>query len=292
MATHDFKLIPAEELEQGSLEWHTFRAEHLPASEVAAAMGISPFFPKTPAELNAVRTGEAIVEETMPMRRGKELEPIARAAVNEMYNREFLPAVVSRQGYGASLDGVDFTSVETCDILELKCPLDPAKLFAACDGSGEFPKHYWYQMCQQAWCLPIAVDVIFAVYDGETGDIRTITIDAQVLRETWEAECKPAWEAFLGTNHEPIEIDQAENDKWCEAARKWDDAKRAVIEAKKAAGIAKLEKAEKDAKAELIAVSEAGIPNVGHGIRVGWSEVEPSMRPGYVTKRVTGKWED
>lgn len=293
MAEPEFRLIPAEELEQGSLAWHEFRATHYPASEVGAVMECNPWFPKNQAELNAVRTGEAVVEGNFAMDRGNRLEPIARAAVNEMYGREFLPAVVERGKYSASLDGVFFVSMDACIILELKCPMNPEKLFAAIAGEKEdIPLNYWYQMCQQAWCLPIATEIIFGVYDGETEELRTITIDAEVMRQVWIDECLPAWERFESTNHPPLEIDQTENEAWCNAARKWDLAKRAVIDAKKEIKLTQLEKAEKEAKLELIAACEAGLPNVGHGIRIGWSEVEPSMRAGYVTKKVTGKWED
>ena len=289
----DWKIFPATELEQGSLEWHQFRAEHYPASEAGAVMGVNPWMPRNQRELYAVRNGEAFVEENFAMARGTKLEPRARELVSIMYDKDFEPAVAERDQFSASLDGVHFHSMEACEILEVKCPLNIEKYVDLASGMiSDIPEHYMFQMAQQAYCVPICTEIIFTVYSEEEDCVFTQAIDAEALRARFITEVMPAWLEFEGSNFEPLEIDQSENEAWCDAAKAWDEAKAAVIKAKKDAGIAALEKAEKAAKEALIEACESGIANVGHGIRVGWSEVEQSIRKAYITKRVTGKWED
>ena len=289
----DWRIFPAAELEQGSLEWHQFRLEHFPASEVGALMGVNPWMPRNQRELFAVRNGEAFVEENFAMARGTRLEPRGRELACIMYNRDFEPAVAERGQYSASLDGVQFQSAEACDILEVKCPLNVEKYVDLELGEIiDIPEHYMLQMAQQAWCVPVAVDVIFTVYWEKEDRIFTQSIDAEALRARFEKEVMPAWLEFEGSNFEPLELDQSKNEAWCAAAKAWDKAKAELIKAKKDAGIAALENAEKAAKKALIEACEAGITNVGHGIRIGWSEVEESTRAAYITKRVTGRWED
>ncbi len=287
----NWQILPASEMEQGSLEWHQFRLKHFPASEAGAVMGVNPWMPRNQRELFAVRNGEAFVEENFAMARGTKLEPRARELANMMYETDFEPAVAQRDQFSASLDGVHFWSPESCQILEVKCPLNVEKYVT--DGMiSDIPEHYMFQMAQQAWCVPISTEVIFVVYSEEEDRIFTQAIDAEALRARFITEVMPAWLEFEGSNFEPLEVDQTDNEAWCAAAKTWDEAKAAVIKAKKDAGIAALEKAEKAAKEALIEACESGIANVGHGIRVGWSEVQESIRKAYVTKRVTGKWED
>ncbi len=291
--SNDWRIFPAAELEQGSLDWHVFRRSHYPASEAGAVTETARFFPKTRRELFAVRSGEAVVEETMPMRRGTKLEPIARQRACELYGMEFEPAVAERGKLSASLDGVCFDTPTTCCILELKCPMNPEKLIAAVEGElDDIPEDYVFQMAQQAYCVPVATDVIFGVYDEKNDELHTIAINGDALRDIFLEKVAPAWEEFEGSNYEPLEIDQTENETWCTLAKAWSESKDALKKAEAEAGIKELQKAEKAAKTALIEACEAGIANVGHGIRVGWSEVAPKTVKGYVGKRVTGMWED
>ncbi|MCX7143645.1 MAG: YqaJ viral recombinase family protein, partial [Proteobacteria bacterium] len=65
-------------LVQGTTEWHAHRARSRNASETPVVLGVSPW--QTPYQLWCIRTGRATQEVTVPMQRGTELEPAARAA--------------------------------------------------------------------------------------------------------------------------------------------------------------------------------------------------------------------
>lgn len=277
------------ELEQGSLEWHMLRSEKYPASEAGAVMEVNPWKPRNQPELAALRDGTLVIVDSMPMQRGRKYEAEAREWVEDALGVT-APAVVAIRGdYMASLDGL---TVKENFIIELKVPMNPEKLFGLMAETESLPDHYFFQICQQAWCVPTAHQLVFAVYDPKTATGRMKVYETQTLKEVFEERIRPAWERFASTQHPPIEIDQSENKEWCEAAKRWDECKAALIEAKKSIKLAELEKQEKAAKEALIKACEAGVPNVAHGIRVGWTEVPPKESNGYVMKRVTGSWED
>ncbi len=276
------------DMEQGSLEWHEMRDKHLPASEVGAVMEVNPWSPKNQRELFAVRNGEMFIEENFAMERGTRLEPKARAWISNVLEIEFQPCIAVNGQYMASLDGLS-RSLET--ILEIKCPMNYEKLRDAVEDS-EIPDHYWFQMCQQAYCTPQAKEIVFCVYDGDNGSGCFRTMDAEPMRQEFIDDIMPAWQSFLSTNHEPLEIDMSDDEMWSAAAHTWWKAKKELADAKKEARISQLEKAEKEAKAALIEACEKGVKNVGHGISVTWSEVPEKTSNGYIMKRVTGSWED
>jgi putative phage-type endonuclease len=279
------------DLEQGSLEWHMFRSSHLNASETGAVMEVNPWFPKNQKELNAIRTGQAVVEENFAMGRGKRYEDEAREWINEQLGADFQPAVVSRGQFGASLDGVA-SMAETADtILEIKVPMDPAKLVKSI-ADGDVPQHYWFQMAQQAWCVPSAVNLVFLVYDPDAGRGWFSKMPVEGLRQTFTGEVQPAWEAFLNTDHGELYIDQTDNEEWCSAAWLYSQAREARVDAEKEIKLSQLKKSEDAAKKALLELCDPHGINRAHGINVHFSEVEPQIRKGYVQRRVTGKWED
>ena len=133
------------DLEQGTVEWHTFRQTHIGASETAIVMGLSPF--KTARDLYLEKTGFKIPPPpSYPMIRGIKLEPLARAIVNETLGVEFTPIVVEHLEHpfiSCSLDGIN----NSCDaILEIKCPGRANHEKAI---HGEVPVHYQVQIQHQ-----------------------------------------------------------------------------------------------------------------------------------------------
>jgi putative phage-type endonuclease len=275
------------DIEQGSLEWHELRQGKYNASEAGAVMEVNPWRPKDRRELAAVRSGELVIEINKAMTRGNEFEGPARQYFSELLGQTFTPCIAVRGEHSASLDGING---DHSVILELKVPMNPDKLFAAIVAS-VLPDHYWYQIAQQAWCAPDSDLVAFAAYDPKEDYGRHVLFDADTLREVFETEVLPAWQTFKGTNYEPVQIDQSKNKEWCKLAKAWSDAKKKREDAEKEAKIAELKKAEKTAKDALIAASEAGTANVGHGVKVGWTEVGPKISKGSVMKRVSGSYE-
>ncbi len=90
------------QLEQGSEEWKRYRRGKRCASESGAVIGVGPL---KKAKLRDIKLGIAEVEETQPMRDGKAMEPLLRQHACEMLSMPFIPVVMERGRYLASLDG-------------------------------------------------------------------------------------------------------------------------------------------------------------------------------------------
>ncbi len=93
------RLVP---LEQGSQEWLAYRRTKRCASESGAVMGHG-YLKK--AKLRDIKLGLDKVEETPPMLAGREMEPVLRQHACEMLRMPFVPVVMERGRYLASLDG-------------------------------------------------------------------------------------------------------------------------------------------------------------------------------------------
>ncbi len=107
-------------IEQGSPEWKAMRRLHITATDAACILGLSPF--KTAEELYYEKMDGIETPVNNAMRRGNELEPIARQLLNEATGIEFTPTVGVHDTEGwcmASLDGISPCGRYIC---EIKCP--------------------------------------------------------------------------------------------------------------------------------------------------------------------------
>ncbi|PZQ48828.1 MAG: hypothetical protein DI556_13515 [Rhodovulum sulfidophilum] len=99
------------ELDQGTSEWHAWRATGVTASEIAAVFGVSPF--KTRWQLWAEKRGLRQPEnlDLNPyVRRGRRFEHLLRETVGAARKLGFFPACVEHEDLSflkASLDGLD-----------------------------------------------------------------------------------------------------------------------------------------------------------------------------------------
>jgi len=85
-------------LDQGSAEWHNFRANHFGASEAAAMLGLSKYQTRTEL-LTAKKTGVApeVSEFTQSLfDKGHATEAAARAILEERLDEELYPTVYSK----------------------------------------------------------------------------------------------------------------------------------------------------------------------------------------------------
>lgn len=107
-------------LSQDSDEWREWRHNGITATDAPIIMGENPW--KKPAELLHKKTNppkEDIINDAM--RRGMELEPIARNLYNQKYNKDVKPVCLQSNTYDwlkASLDGL---SIDKSSVLEIKC---------------------------------------------------------------------------------------------------------------------------------------------------------------------------
>ena len=104
---------------QGTPEWLEFRRNGVFASDVPIIMGVSPW--TTPLELYWMKVEGIELDETPAMKRGKDLEPIARRWFEMIVGSFVNPAVITRKDFtwmGASLDGINDKGI----LVEIKCP--------------------------------------------------------------------------------------------------------------------------------------------------------------------------
>lgn len=141
------KIITGPESEQGSPAWHSFRKGKIGASHAAAIMGIDPW--TTPYQLwRRMLDLDPWPEENEDMRRGKELESIARESFEKDKIGKWNPCVVVSDQYEwifASLDGY---SDQWNSVLEIKCPRknnEEIYIF------GKIPDHHRAQLQHQMY---------------------------------------------------------------------------------------------------------------------------------------------
>lgn len=174
-------------LEQGSKAWLEFRRGKRPASESAAVMGLSPWV--SPYQLWEIRTGRRVVEENSAMRRGTELEPIARAHWERVTGQIWQPMVMVDGEYSASLDGLNLDGTE---LTEIKCPVKgkESETWKAVE-AGSCPEHYRLQVIHQLH-VSAASKGHFMVFDGEDHIALEILPDPVL----WD-EIRGEWDKFM-----------------------------------------------------------------------------------------------
>lgn len=179
------------DLEQGSETWLQWRKGRKMASEAAALLKVSPWFPKTPLELFEVKSGLREVRVTPAMTRGVELEATARALYEISRADLMVPYVVEGEGnYAASLDGLSWDGAR---ILEIKVPWkgSASDLWARA-ARGQIPPHYACQV--QVELMASGAELAdFAVY---AWDVHALTIIEVRHDLAMQARIRAAWDVF------------------------------------------------------------------------------------------------
>jgi len=174
-------------LVQGSPEWHAHRGQYRNASETAAVLGLSPWV--TPYQLWQLRTGRTQQQTTAPMAHGSAMEPVARAAYEQLTGHVMQPLVLVDGEYSASLDGM---TLDRQLMLEVKCPYKgkSSELWQAAE-AGEVPEHYRWQV-QHQLMVSGAEQAHLYVFDGSDG----ILLDVPMEPDSWE-QIHTAWDRFM-----------------------------------------------------------------------------------------------
>lgn len=212
---------------QGSDAWKEWRRSRGTASEVAALMGNSPWFPRTAYQLWLVKTGRQEIAENEAMRRGSRLEAPARAFLEQRLDQSFSPHVSERGRLSASLDGI---TLDGTTLLEIKAPMKGRRssTWKHIEDHGEPPEHYWWQVQQQLLCSG-AASAIFGVCeaDGETiTDAITTVVEPD---ESAQRNIEQAWEWFFQFLDEdtppPADVIERDDAAWAQAAQAYRQAK-------------------------------------------------------------------
>jgi len=217
---------------QGSPEWLDYRRTRGGASEVAALFGDSPFLDGAKA-LYERKTGKTEAYVNDAMRHGIEHEDAAREALAEMHNTTFEPQVVEHPKNPriiASLDGINPNGTT---IAEIKCPPKGVEsdVWQHVANHNAPPQHYWLQIQQQLACSN-ASQCVFAVYDANTKEILTCTVEPDAATHK---DIVAAWEEFflhLDAGIPPVDTRDRTDTEWHAAAQAYREAK-ANLEAAK-----------------------------------------------------------
>lgn len=237
-------------LAQGSPEWHEHRRKYRNASETPAVLGVSPWV--TPYRLWLERTGRAAVEVNAAMKRGTDLEPLARSAYERLTGHVMEPLVLVEGDYSASLDGITLAGDL---IVEIKCPMKgrASMLWQAAERS-ELPENYYWQVQHQLMVSGASTAHLY-VFDGTEG----ILVEQAPRHDRW-SQIHEAWDAFMRCVKDDTAPPLTSRDQRERKDEAWQRAAEAFLVAKQAAE--RSATALEQARSELVALashpSEAG----------------------------------
>jgi putative phage-type endonuclease len=198
-----------ENMEQGSPEWLKFRESHITATDVSSILGTNPFVTsQTLFERKlGIKSPEPLNDR---MRRGQELEDVARKLLIERTGIDFKPVVVIHDVEPwamASLDGRGYK----CDLLnpgggtimrhdyicEIKCPNNDTHQLAL---QGGIKSYYESQIQWQLW-ITGAEKCLFMSYFPDQDNMEQIAIvevfpDSDYI-ESMVEKCRQFYEDHL-----------------------------------------------------------------------------------------------
>lgn len=240
------------ELVQGSDEWLKFRNNKIGASDAPIIMGKSPH--TTPYQLWQIKMGLLKVEDNDAMRKGRELEPVARRKFIDLTGWEVFPAVAVHEEIeymSASFDGIS-----PCGkiMLEIKVAGKQDHEMAM---DGIVPPKYEDQLQQQLEVNKTAECVFYFSYKTD-GSYKMLQIERDPKRiEEIKKEEKTFWDCMQNLES-PDLIDrdyrQIDDEEWKQLAQEWK-------------GICELEERKEQIRKRLIAISGQS-NSMGAGIKL------------------------
>ncbi len=201
---------------QGSAEWLEFRNTKIGSSDAPCIMGVG--F-DTPYQRWQQKLGLVEKPQSFAMKRGLDLEPIARSEFEKQLNVDVFPQVVINPKYEwqmASLDGLD---IDRKIAVEIKCAGQEDHALAL---SGIVPEKYVPQLQHQMIVLNLKVMYYFS-FDGSKGKILEVERDEQYCQELFDKENK-FYKSLL--NFEAPELTSRDYNKktdsdWLAMANNW-----------------------------------------------------------------------
>lgn len=242
-------------IKQNTQEWLDLRRNHIGASDAPVILGQSPW--KTAFQLWEEKLGiRPLPQMNEAMRRGHELEPIARQAYNDYTGNCSEPEVVFHPEHKwmmASLDGI---SLDRSIIVEIKCPGHTDHSLAA---EGKVPDKYYAQLQHQLATIGLNLLHYFSYKDGDFHLVE-VERDDKFIQKLYQKEGR-FWEQMQ--DFEPPALDDRdfvhkEDESWQMLARQWADANAKLAQIK-----------EEEKRYREMLVQSAGNQNcVGAGVKV------------------------
>lgn len=227
-------------IKQDTPEWLEFRKNHIGASDAPIIMRDSPW--TTPYQLWQEKTALALKEKKMTpaMKRGKELEPMARQKFIEKTGIEVVDVVCQHDSLswmGASMDGL---SSDNKTAVELKCSNAVDHLGAV---NKMVPVKYRAQLQHQMYVLELD-HMYYGSFDGSDLALVIVDRDEKYLKELLLKE-KEFWKRIedfqspemvaadkkINYRNDPLWIETAEKYQKClEASQEMDILRQQLIE--------------------------------------------------------------
>lgn len=253
-----------QDVDQNTPEWLELRRSFIGASDAPIIMEQSPW--KTPLQLWEQKLGLASDESsTFAMKRGIELEPVARKAYNDYTSNYATPHVVFSEKTPFMMASLDGLSIDGSVAVEIKCPGKEDHEIAK---SGKVPDKYYAQLQHQIETIGAEVVHYFSFRDGDF-KLLEVERDQSFIDEMVSKE-KEFWKKV--SNFEAPELTskdykKMDNDEWISLA---DELKLIQLQKKQ------LEATEKQIRESLIEMSG------GHSCEGGGIKLLKSFRKGNV----------
>lgn len=226
-------------------EWLEWRRKGIGATDACVVMGVSPW--KTVRQLWEEKVyGNTVHLENSSMKRGKDLEPHARAWFESTMNVSLSPQNRIHSEYEwlrASLDGIDD---QNKIMVEIKCPNKDDHFVAI---NKKVPEKYWPQVQHQLLVTGLE-NMFYCSYNGKEGTIVEVERDNSYINSMFEEE-KKFWDMVL--RKEPPEL--LDNDFVCmDKEFSWEAL--AVQWSYVSSNLKSLESEERSIREKMIALSE------------------------------------
>lgn len=164
------------ELEQGTSQWHSFRRQGVGGSEVATVLNANPFGSAVDLWRQKTDANAPQEAENENMRRGKDLEPVARGLYENLFGWPVWPRCVIHDTLDyvrCSLDGI---RPDGRLIAEIKCP-NPARPANHADALVGLIRDYYRCQIQYQLLITGAERCHFVSYcPGAYGDFRQLAV--------------------------------------------------------------------------------------------------------------------
>lgn len=207
------------DIEQGSAEWLALRKNKIGASDASSILGIG--F-KTPYQLWLEKMGLSETEQNQAMRRGIDLEPIARQTFIEAMDcigLKIIPVVALHDSISFMMASFDGLSEDGKIAVEIKCPgkEDHEKAM-----DGVIPEKYVPQLQHQMEVAGVQSMFYFS-YSERSHKIIEINKDNRYIKDMIEKE-KSFWNCMQNLEApELIDRDyiKREDEEWIKLAQEW-----------------------------------------------------------------------
>lgn len=244
------------EIQQGSDTWLSLRKEKIGSSDAAVVMGISKW--RTPLQLWSEKLDLTPPQQVNDaMRRGTELEPIARDLFCDQLQIKMIPKVFINDFQIASFDGVS-----NCNrmAVEIKCP---NKIDHEMAQQSKVPNHYYPQVQHQMIVLDIKEMYYMSYYKEDNWTIFQVKRDDDYCEKLLDKE-REFWQ-YLHTLESPPLCDrdytERYDEEWHIKASQWNKANQELKQ---------IEKIQEELRKDLIKLAD-GKNCKGAGVKISSS---------------------